>query len=203
MTRQRPDRRRFLALGLAATGGRMLATGPRAGCASEESNADKSGVQPKPLPRGIDLEKWKRIKGKPYARGAFGEMPGVCRLPGPLAKRNWPDRSKYKGAKKVPGMCQLCSSVCGIMGYVKAGRVIKIEGNPNDPNSRGHLCARGQAGLNHLYHPERLLYPMKRVGARGEGKWKRIGWEEALDEIEGGPRKWQARGVCLPPGPAA
>ena len=80
-------------------------------------------------------------------------------------------------------MCQLCSTVCGIMGHVKDGRLIKIEGNPNDPNSRGRVCARGQAGLNHLYHPERLLYPLKRVGARGEGKWKRISWDEALDEI--------------------
>ena len=60
----------------------------------------------------------------------------------------WPDVNKYKGTKKVPGMCQLCSTVCGIMGHVKDGRIIKIEGNPNDPNSRGRLCARGQAGLN-------------------------------------------------------
>jgi len=110
-------------------------------------------------------------------------MPGVCQLPGPQTKRNWPDRDKYKNVKKIPGMCQLCSSVCGITGYVKDGRVIKIEGNPNDPNSRGHLCARGHAGLNHLYHPERLLYPLKRVGKRGEGRWKRITWDEALDQI--------------------
>ncbi len=95
----------------------------------------------------------------------------------------WPDFSKYSDTKKVPGMCQLCSTVCGIIGHVKEGRLIKIEGNPNDPNSRGRLCARGHAGLNHLYHPERLLYPLKRVGARGEGKWKRISWDEALNEI--------------------
>jgi len=137
---------------------------------------------PKLVPLGIDLEKWKRNKGLPYAEGKVS-MPGVCKLPGPLAKRNWPDRNKYKGAKKVPGMCQLCSTVCGIVGYVKNGRLLKVEGNPNDPNSRGHLCARGQAALNHQYHPERLLYPLKRVGQRGEGKWKRISWDEALDEI--------------------
>jgi len=99
------------------------------------------------------------------------------------ARSPWPDRQKYIGASRVPGMCQLCSSVCGIVGYVKNNRLIKIEGNPNDPNSRGRLCARGQAGLNHQYHPERLLYPLKRVGARGEGKWKRITWDQALDEI--------------------
>ena len=56
-------------------------------------------------------------------------------------------------------------------------------GQSKRPNSRGHLCARGHAGLNHQYHPERLLYPLRRVGKRGEGKWKRISWDEALDEI--------------------
>ena len=76
----------------------------------------------------------------PYELGGVGAAPGVCQLPGPLAKRNWPDRDKYKNVKQVPGMCQLCSTVCGIVGHVKDGRLIKIEGNPNDPNSRGHLC---------------------------------------------------------------
>ena len=170
------SRRKFLKLGLAAGSAGALTTLGAAGGRAEELGREK-------LPPGIDLEKWNRIKGKPYELGRFENMPGVCRLPGPLAKRNWPDRNKYKDVKKVPGMCQLCSTVCGIIGYVKNDRVIKIEGNPNDPNSRGHLCARGQAGLNHLYHPERLLYPLKRVGQRGEGKWKRITWEEALEEI--------------------
>jgi anaerobic selenocysteine-containing dehydrogenase len=188
MTTDRETRRKFLRLGLTASGAGALASLGMSGCGRGlEQNAkttnDESGSQTGKLPQGIDLEKWNRIKGEPYELGDFGAMPGVCRLPGPQAKRNWPDRDKYKDVKKVPGMCQLCSTVCGIVGYVKDGRVIKIEGNPNDPNSRGHLCARGQAGLNHLYHPERLLYPLKRVGRRGEGKWKRIGWDEALDEI--------------------
>ncbi len=112
-------------------------------------------------------------------------MPGNDAIPGTDSKRQWPDLVKYEGATKTPGMCQLCSTICGIVGYVKDGRLLKIEGNPNDPNSRGRVCARGQAGLNHLYHPERLLYPLKRVGKRGEGKWKRVSWDEALDEIAG------------------
>ncbi|MCH2202017.1 MAG: molybdopterin-dependent oxidoreductase [Fuerstiella sp.] len=184
MNGHRESRRRFLELGLAVGSGAVagLAT---SGC--QDSQRPQSVAVPpadvgnKPL--GADLEKWKKLKGTPYEVGEFNMMPGVCQLPGPLAKRNWPDRNKYKDVKRVPGMCQLCSTVCGIVGYVKHGRVVKIEGNPNDPNSRGHLCARGQAGLNHLYHPERLLYPLRRVGKRGEGKWKRISWDEALDEI--------------------
>ena len=182
----RESRRKFLKLGLAASG--AAAALGLSGCGSEpdpgpESGGDQPPTADRKLPQGVDIDKWNRLKGEPYELGEFGAMPGVCQLPGPMAKRNWPDRNKYKGASKVPGMCQLCSTVCGIVGYVKDERVIKIEGNPNDPNSRGHLCARGQAGLNHQYHPERLLYPLKRVGQRGEGKWKRISWDEALDEI--------------------
>jgi len=166
---------------LGVVGCQRKTTNPKTGTKSGKTKSPSAANGT--LPQGVDLEKWKKIKGKPYELGQFGEMPGVCQLPGPLAKRNWPDREKYNNVETVPGMCQLCSTVCGILGYVKDGRVIKIEGNPNDPNSRGHLCARGHAGLNHLYHPERLLYPLKRVGARGEGKWKRISWDEALDEI--------------------
>ncbi len=176
------SRRTFLKLGLAAGGAGLSLS--LTGCqdtARKQDQDKKKSTQP--LPQGIDMEKWNRIKGEPYESGSFGAMPGVSQLPGPGNRKNWPDREKYKGTKQVPGMCQLCSTVCGVMGYVKDGRVIKLEGNPNDPNSRGHLCARGQAGLNHLYHPERLLYPLKRVGARGEGKWRRISWDEALDEI--------------------
>ena len=172
------SRRRFLQLGL-AVGATTLA-----GCQQkkgENTQSTQNGKSKRPE-QGIDLEKWKRIKGKDYETGS-GPAPGVCQLPGPLKKKNWPDMDKYKDTTKVPGMCQLCSTICGTIGHVKDGRLIKIEGNPKDPNSRGYLCARGHAGLNHLYHPERLLYPLKRVGERGEGKWKRISWDEALDEI--------------------
>ena len=172
-------RRRFLQLGL-AVGATTLA-----GCTPTQDKTGESSTAPQGKQRpaqGIDLEKWKRIRGKAYETGS-GPAPGVCQLPGPLKKKNWPDINKYKDTSQVPGMCQLCSTICGTIGHVKDGRLIKIEGNPKDPNSRGYLCARGHAGLNHLYHPERLLYPLKRVGKRGEGKWKRVSWDEALDEI--------------------
>ena len=113
------NRRRFLKLGAALGGTSMFA-------ASATVGSDKKQKTPQRIPLGIDLEKWNRIKGEPYAEGKFGKMPGVCQLPGPLKKRNWPDRNKYKGVKKVHGMCQLCSTVCGITGYVKDDRLIKI-----------------------------------------------------------------------------
>ena len=174
-------RRRFLQLGL-AVGATTLAGCPSTQVKNGESSTTITQQGKQRPEQGIDLEKWKRIRGKAYETGS-GPAPGVCQLPGPMKKKNWPDINKYKDTTQVPGMCQLCSTICGTIGHVKDGRLIKIEGNPKDPNSRGYLCARGHAGLNHLYHPERLLYPLKRVGKRGEGKWKRVSWDEALDEI--------------------
>lgn len=173
------DRRSILRLGAA-----LAAAAGVTGCATrgEASGTSGSGVRGREASEAESLRVWKRGAGTPYAEGA-AHAPGVCALPGPNAKTRFPDPDKYKGTLQVPGMCQLCSTVCGIVGHVKDGRVIKVEGNPRDPNSRGKLCARGQATLNHQYHPERLLHPLRRVGARGEGRWKRISWEEAYTEL--------------------
>ena len=117
------QRRRFLNLGLATITSGVLGIGSRntqanpVAAFSPEAD-DKAGggsASESPVPK-IDIEKWRKLKSEPYEVGAFGEMPGVCNLPGPLAKRNWPDRNKYKGAVKVPGMCQLCRTVCGMIG---------------------------------------------------------------------------------------
>lgn len=167
------DRRRFLALGGLLASGAALG-----GCVSQDGS---DGNHRRPT-KEENLEVWRRNAGTPYAPDEI-KMPGVCPLPGPYQKTRFPDPDKYKNTETIHGMCQLCSTVCGITGHVKDGRIIKIEGNPADPNSQGKLCARGQAGLNHQYHPERLLHPIRRVGKRGEGKWKRITWDEALDEI--------------------
>ena len=176
------SRRNFIKLGSALGALGISGCFSRTEKATEAPEANSNSPTKKALPFGVDIEKWKLSRSDPYELGVV-EMPGVCNLPGPGAKRNWPPMDKYKGTQEVPGMCQLCSTVCGIVGHVKNDRLIKIEGNPNDPNSRGKVCARGHAGLNHLYHPERLLYPLKRIGKRAEGKWKRITWDEALDEI--------------------
>ncbi|MBL8056950.1 MAG: molybdopterin-dependent oxidoreductase, partial [Anaerolineales bacterium] len=77
--------------------------------------------------------------------------------------------------------CDMCPWRCGVIVKSVAGRVVKIEGNPQDPKSRGRLCARGQAGVSFLYDPDRLKRPMIRTGARGEGKFREASWEEALD----------------------
>jgi len=87
--------------------------------------------------------------------------------------------------KKVPYTCLTCNIEDGGIAYVENDRIVKLEGNPKHPGNRGRLCAKGNAGLLHVYDPERVLYPLKRVGKRGEGKWKRISWDEALNEVAG------------------
>ena len=92
-------------------------------------------------------------------------------------------KNDYSKAKIIKGVCLNCSTVCGIQGYVIYGKLVKVGGNPNDPNNGKSLCAKGQSGPTINDYPERLLYPMKRVGPRGSGKWQRITWDEAHSEI--------------------
>ncbi|MEE9275511.1 MAG: molybdopterin-dependent oxidoreductase, partial [bacterium] len=89
--------------------------------------------------------------------------------------------SGENGTRIVNSGCFFCHGGCGIRVHVRDGRAIKVEGDPNHPNNHGSLCVKGLAGIEVLYHPDRLLHPLKRAGARGEGKWERIGWDEALD----------------------
>lgn len=81
--------------------------------------------------------------------------------------------------------CNFCQIGCGALVHVVDGTIIKVEGDPANPLSKGVLCSKGLATLEYLYHPDRLKYPMKRVGERGEGKWQRISWDEALETIAG------------------
>ncbi len=91
-----------------------------------------------------------------------------------------------KERQAIPSACWQCVARDGIIGYVEDGRLVKIEGNPKLPRTNGKLCAKGQAGVGQSYDPDRVLYPMKHVGEeRGDGKWKRISWDEALEELTG------------------
>ncbi len=103
--------------------------------------------------------------------------------PGALERGQSVSRTTGRIRKSIPSVCMMCPASCGILGHLEYGKVVKISGNPLDPNSRGRLCAKGVAGLNQLYHPERILYPLKRTGRRGEGRWKQITWEDAFREI--------------------
>jgi thiosulfate reductase / polysulfide reductase chain A len=89
----------------------------------------------------------------------------------------------YSKAKIVKSVCLNCSTVCGIQGYVIDGQLVKVGGNPDDPNNGKSLCAKGQSGPTINTYADRLLYPLERVGPRGAGQWKRITWEEAYAKI--------------------
>ncbi len=89
---------------------------------------------------------------------------------------------KEAGEKVVRTASPLaCGPGCGLMACVKDGVLVKVE--PGDFPGTGHVCARGLTYPKLVYHPDRLRYPMKRLGKRGEGKWGRVSWEEALDTI--------------------
>jgi anaerobic selenocysteine-containing dehydrogenase len=106
----------------------------------------------------------------------------------------WPQRVARRYTL-VPTVCFNCESACGLLAYVDKDtyEIRKFEGNPVHPGSRGRNCAKGPATHNQVYDPERILYPLKRVGKRGEGKWERITWDQALNEIAEKMRESRAR----------
>lgn len=95
-----------------------------------------------------------------------------------------------------------CHTSCGILLYVKDGKVERIEGDPLDPCTNGKLCIKCLTMVESLNHPDRLKYPMKRAGERGENKWERISWDEAYDTIEAKVKEiWETDGgnaiICV------
>ena len=102
----------------------------------------------------------------------------------------WP-RKVPREYMLVPTVCFNCESGCGLLGWVdkQSMRVRKFEGNPAHPGSRGRNCAKGPATINQVNDPDRILYPLKRAGKRGEGKWTRVAWDEVLADLGGRIRK--------------
>ncbi len=83
----------------------------------------------------------------------------------------------------VPSLCEMCVWRCGLLAKVKDSRVVKLEGNPDHPHSKGKLCPRGQSGIMTTYDPDRVLNPLIRVGDRGQGLFRKASWDEALDLV--------------------
>ena len=125
----------------------------------------------------------------------------ACRAPEKQLVRFIPEEELVPGiATWKPGVCTLCSSGCGLSvrvmqgeaevvrhgqtGLIKMGLAKKLEGNPQHPVNQGKLCARGQAGLQVLYHPDRITQPIKRSGPRGGGEFQPITWDQALQELK-------------------
>ena len=121
-------------------------------------------------------------------RRGFLKLSGAAIGAAGLASLNWgaaqaANQTGLTFDKIVPTMCEQCVWRCGVWAKVRDGKIVKLEGNPFHPHSNGKLCARGQSGLMTTYDPDRITTPLIRVGNRGEGKFRRASWTEALDLV--------------------
>jgi len=130
----------------------------------------------------------------PHARDLDPPATGLSRYPPVERWGDWEEYDSKAWPKRVPRrysliptICFNCEAGCGLLAYVdkQTLKIQKFEGNPEHPGSRGRNCAKGPATLNQVQDPERIRYPLKRVGQRGEGKWERVTWDEVLDDIAG------------------
>ncbi|EZP77242.1 trimethylamine-N-oxide reductase (cytochrome c) [Parageobacillus genomosp. 1] len=88
-----------------------------------------------------------------------------------------------------PSVCSLdCPDQCGLLVHKQDGKIVKIQGDPNHPVTKGNICNKVRNMTERIYDPKRLKYPMKRTGAKGEGKFERISWDEAIETITA---KWK------------
>jgi menaquinone reductase, molybdopterin-binding-like subunit len=142
--------------------------------------------------------------------GVMATLEG-CRSAEKQLIRFIPEEELIPGIATIkPGVCTLCSAGCGLQvrvmqgeaevvrhgeqGLIKMGLAKKLEGNPQHPVNQGKLCARGQASLQLLYHPDRITHPIKRTGARGSGEFQAISWDDALKEVSARLGALQASG---------
>jgi thiosulfate reductase/polysulfide reductase chain A len=118
-----------------------------------------------------------KLSGAAAAAAAAG---GPSRVLYGLVSKN--EASDKEAIREIYSACDMCFNKCGLIARVDDfGIVKKLDPNPKSLKSRGMLCARGNAGVRQLYDPDRLKYPLLRKGARGEGKWQRLSWDQALD----------------------
>jgi anaerobic selenocysteine-containing dehydrogenase len=88
-------------------------------------------------------------------------------------------------------VCYFCKGYCPVLVITENGRLTSVEDDPSDPGlntifPRTKGCIRRRAAKEFMYHPDRVHFPLKRAGERGEGKWERISWEQAFDGITKG-----------------
>jgi anaerobic selenocysteine-containing dehydrogenase len=109
----------------------------------------------------------------------LGRISHFFPLASPVTTLDWsPGDVNY-----VPSTCLLCPSHCGILGRVVDDRLVRIDGNPLHPVSRGGLCPKGRAGVQMLLHPDRLTGPLERTGPPGSNEFTPISWDTALARL--------------------
>ncbi len=134
----------------------------------------------------------------PAVAGLESSAGGLAHFPPPERWNDWVEYDSAQWPKRVekhysliPTICFNCEAGCGLLAYVdkETHGIRKFEGNPEHPGSRGRNCAKGPATINQIHDSERIHYPLKRVGKRGEGKWERVTWDEVLNDLANRIRK--------------
>jgi thiosulfate reductase/polysulfide reductase chain A len=113
----------------------------------------------------------------------IGATAAAGSLAGHLTGQGTSSASAPSGLQTIPTFCDICFWKCGAIAYVQDGKLWKIEGNPDDPLSRGRLCPRGTGGVGAHYDTDRLKAPLLRRGERGKEEWVEVTWDEALTFI--------------------
>jgi len=187
------SRRTFLKGTAYTVAGASLATGVFKTIVETPASAEDSkfSVIPKTLSFYPPLEEWdsfKELDGNDWKRGGAGRNG--------IVSDNNPDGIKVNEFMLVPTVCSNCEAQCGLTAWVEVGeykktkdprslRVKKYMGNPLHAGSRGRNCAKGYAAQSQMYDPDRIPFPLKRApgSKRGEGKWIRTTWDEAMSTI--------------------
>ena len=177
------SRRNFLKGTAVTVAGATLAKGVFSTIVETEAVAsDNVGQTPTNLNFYPPLEQWddfKELDGDDWKRGGVGRK-GV-------ASSENPDGIKLTNYMIVPTACSNCEASCGLTAWVdkETMTVRKYMGNPLHAGSRGRNCAKGYATQSQMYDPDRIPFPIKRApgSKRGEGKWVRTTWDEALQTI--------------------
>lgn len=88
---------------------------------------------------------------------------------------------RIEGSQKIPSICHFCSGGCGMLLYVKEGKLVHLEGDPDNPTNEGTLCPKAASLRSVAYSPDRVTKPRRR--APGSDHWEEISWEDALDRV--------------------
>jgi thiosulfate reductase/polysulfide reductase chain A len=129
----------------------------------------------------VEISRRRFLQGSVALSVLGGTAVGVTNV---LADDYVHENPKNSLTKKIPTVCEMCVNKCAAIANVRNGIVTKLDPNPYFPKSKNMLCARGAAGIHALYDPDRLKYPLIRIGERGDGKYRRASWEEANEYIK-------------------
>jgi thiosulfate reductase/polysulfide reductase chain A len=142
--------------------------------------------------KGISRRKFMK-SGFAWVAGTAAGLGSIGKIP-TKKKIKAVSRTSLKSLRAIPTTCEQCPAGCGIIAYLDGDRLVQILGNPNHPNNRGGICAKGIAAINLVNDTERLFHPLKRTGARGSGAFTQISWDEAYSTLSDRIREMMEEG---------